>query len=411
MNLNSRTVLYQFLDTCEIMHYRPTISILQSHQSDTGRSILDEIRTSWLGEIPIFTTGAYQKSDIAVSVSTSHTDLVSQLPSLIELYSLKIPTIVVCSELGDLKQIINQLCIPILPYEIDSKMIVGLLLGMLESRQEVSELRCKVGLMKKLHSSLQDELELVQNDLDTAAVVQREFMSDDINEVNGVSFSTIWKPLEVVSGDVFDISQLDDDHVAFFIADAIGHGISAAMLAMMLNRTLASNRFDPISGQYTEPKDLLATLNHALLQRSGDQARFATAAYGILNCKTNMLTYAGAGHPPALLKKRDHPFQLIDSDGPLLGVFDDDNDFNQNSIQLDPGDTLLIYSDGFENVFGSTTNQEGHSRTHLKAMSQFCENANGDVIRQINHYLDNSKPASTGDDLTMICLQTAKLAA
>ena len=123
------------------------------------------------------------------------------------------------------------------------------------------------------------------------------------------------------------------------------------------------------------------------------------------------MTYAGAGHPPSLLKKRDHPFQLIDSDGPLLGVFDDDNDFNQNSIQLDPGDTLLVYSDGFENVFGSTTNQLGNSPSHLKAMSKFCENSNGDVIRQINHYLDNSKPASTGDDLTMICLQTAKFAA
>ena len=183
------------------------------------------------------------------------------------------------------------------------------------------------------------------------------------------------------------------------------------MLAVMLNRTLASNRFDPISGHYTEPKDLLAALNHALLQRSGDQARFATAAYGILNCKTNMLTYAGAGHPPALLKKLDHPFHLLDSDGPLLGVFDDDNDFNQNSIQLDPGDTLLIYSDGFENVFGSTPNQLDNSPPHLKAMSKFCETSNGDVIHQINHYLDNSKPASTDDDLTMICLQTAKLAA
>jgi len=390
------------------MHYRPTISILQSNLKDnTCRSIQDEVQSKWVGELPVFTNGAYRMADIVVSVSYSYAELVSRLPILIELSSLKIPTIVLCDELGDLKEVISELHTQILPNEIDPSVIVGILLGMLERSQEVSELRCKIGLMKTLHGSVQNELELVQHDLDTAAVVQREFMSDDSHSINGVSFSTIWKPLEVVSGDVFDISQLDDDHVAFFIADAIGHGISAAMLAMMLNRTLASNRFDPISGKYTEPKTILATLNNALLQRSGDQARFATAAYGILNCKTNLLTYAGAGHPPALLKKRNRSFELLDSDGPLLGVFKDEHDFNQNIIQLDPGDTLLIYSDGFENVFGSSTNEIGHSATHLHVMSQLCENAEGDVIGKINQYLDNSKPVSASDDLTMICLQTA----
>lgn len=389
------------------MHYRPTISILQSDYCGACRALHDEIQSNWVGELPAITNGAYQKADIVVSVTQTYTELLSQLPILIELYSLKIPTIVVCKQVGDVKQLIEQLCIPILPYEVNPSIILGMLLGILESRQQVSELRSKMGLIKTLHSSLQEELELVQHDLDTAAVVQREFMSDDLHSVNGVSISTIWKPLEVVSGDVFDITQLDEDHVAFFIADAIGHGISAAMLAMMLNRTLASNRFDPVSGKYTEPKDLLATLNHALLQRSGDQARFATAAYGVLNCKTNCLTYAGAGHPPALLKKSDRPFQLLDSDGPLLGVFNDDDDFNQTQFQLDPSDVLLVYSDGFENIFRSTTVEPEHPQSHLKAMSQICENAEGDVIRKINHYLDNSKSTSANDDLTMICLQTA----
>ena len=388
------------------MHHRPTISILQCHPTDHVRCIRDEILSKWPGEEPLITSGAFQNSDIAISVSQSYTELLSQLPVLIELNSLKIPTIVLCKELGDLKQIIDELHISILPFEIDSTMIVGVLLGMLERNEEVSELRCKMSLMKTLQSSLQDELELVQNDLDTAAVVQREFMSDEIHEVNGLSFSTIWKPLEVVSGDVYDISQLDEDHVAFFIADAIGHGISAAMLAMMLNRTLASNRYDRLSGKYTEPKDILATLNHALLQRSGDQARFATAAYGIINCKTNLLTYAGAGHPPALLKKSNRTYTLLDSEGPLLGVFDKDNDFHQNEIQLDPGDTLLVYSDGFENVFSSPADGIGNSTTYLQEMSRFCDEAGSDVICKINHFLDNSNTLRACDDLTMICLQT-----
>ncbi len=160
-----------------------------------------------------------------------------------------------------------------------------------------SRLRSKVGLVKTIHGSLQKDLSLLHDELQTAATVQQEFMSTDINDVHGISFSSIWRPANVVSGDMYDITQLDEDHVALFIADAIGHGITAAMLAMMLTRTLAANRFDSKSGTFTQPSKILSSLNNALLERSGDSARFATAAYTIINCKTNTLTYAGAGHP------------------------------------------------------------------------------------------------------------------
>ncbi len=390
------------------MSHRPTISILKCTTSkDDPWDIQDELASLWPGEPPCFTDEGYQKADLVISLARSYSELVAQLPVLIELYSLKIPTVVLCNELGVVQQLITELHLTVLPDDVDPNMLIGILLGSLGRSDEVSELRCQMGLMKTLQCSLSKELRTVHTELDTAADVQREFMSDDVHTVNGASFSTIWKPLGVVSGDVFDITQLDDDRVAFFIADAIGHGISAAMLAMMLNRTLAANRFDPITGNYTEPKDMLVTLNHALLQRSGDQARFATAAYGILNCKTNTLTYAGAGHPPALLKSNDHPYRLLDSDGPLLGVFENDNDFTQNVIQLKHGDTLLLYSDGFESVFKTTSDTLETTGGHLEIMSQCCDAASGDVLGNVNMYLEHSKTNSIDDDLTMICLQTS----
>jgi len=175
----------------------------------------------------------------------------------------------------------------------------------------------------------------------------------------------------------------------------------------MLTRTLASNRFDPLSGEFTEPKVMLTILNHALLQRTGDQARFATAAYGILNCKTNLLTYAGGGHPPALLNKSDCSYQLLDSDGPLLGVFNEDNDFKQNTIQLDTGDTLLIYSDGVEGIFGSSSTNDGSISSHIEVMRRICNNTIGeDVLSKIDTALYNIPTRVVEDDLTMICLQT-----
>jgi len=390
------------------MNYRPTISIVHSNNTDAlSHSIQNEILIHWTDNPPLFIDEVYKKADIVLFFTDNYTELLSHLPSLIELHSHKVPTVIVCNELGDLQQLINQLNIPILESDIEPSMLVGILFGMLERSEEVSELRAKMGLMKALHNSTEDELQRFEDELNAAATVQREFMSDAVHSVHGTSFTTLWEPLSVVSGDMYDITQLDDDHVAFFIADAIGHGISAAMLAMMLTRTLASNRFDPFSGSYTEPKDMLMKLNHAMLQRSGDQARFATAAYGILNCKTKLLTYAGAGHPPALLNKANSSHQLLESEGPLLGVFDQDNDFKQNKIQLDSGDTLLIYSDGAEGVFGSISNSHDASLNHIETLREICNTANGDhVLTKIKTCLQNTNATISKDDLTMICLET-----
>ena len=149
---------------------------------------------------------------------------------------------------------------------------------------------------------------------------------------------------------------------------------------------------------------MLGFLNKALLARTGDHARFATAAYGLLNCKTNILTIAGAGHPPALLSRFGGDPVALESKGPLLGVFETD-DFPQTTLQLSQGDTLLLYSDGFEEALGNEEHAEGEFPTYLHSMHEFCIASGSEVIKNINVYLDNSIGNTANDDLTMICLQ------
>ena len=391
------------------MSYSPTIALLtRTEARDASHEMQETLFSHWpVTPPPIMTTDNFHEADVVLVTAESYVDLTSVLPILIELHATSIPTVMVCNDLGDLECILVELDITVVRAESDPTLITGILFGLLQRNEEVSQLRGQVGLVKTLHSSLQEELKVVQDELDTAASVQREFMSNDVRCIHGTSFSTLWRPFGVVSGDMFDITQLDDDHVAFFIADAIGHGISAAMLAMMLTRTLSANRFDPYSGAFTQPKDMLTQLNDALLQRSGTHARFATAAYGILNCKTNCLTFAGAGHPPALLSKTDGSNMLLESEGPLLGVFEEDVEFKQSKVVLSFGDTLLLYSDGFEHVFGHSKSADPLLPNHLQAMSQFCRDSQLSVLSDINTYLNNTLPFTADDDLTMICLQNA----
>jgi len=397
-----RERIYQSTNT---MTYRPNILLLASDAQQTlPGTIADDLMCAWPnGMAPMFAFASSTSSDIAVFFAFTEQEVLELLPQILELQSSNIPVVLCCDEMGSINELLEDLDCTSLACDPEPSILAGILFGILQRSDQVAQLRGQVGFVRKLHETLQGDLDLLQKELETAATIQREFMSNEVQEVHGISFSTLWRPASVVSGDMYDITQLDEDHVAFFIADAIGHGISAAMLAMMLTRTLSAHRHND-DGKFAEPKEILQHLNSALLERSGNHTRFATAAYGILNCKTNILTFAGAGHPPALLSRFGVAPKLLDSDGPLLGVFETD-EFPQQTIQLTAGDTLLLYSDGFEHALGNEECPKDELPTFLKSMHDFCANTNGDVLDNINAYLNNSLVKTAEDDLTMICLR------
>ena len=388
------------------MTYRPTITIRTSttelYNSD---SLSDELMCRWPnGMPPIFTNKESIDCDIALLFAKDENELFKLLPDILAYHASNVAMLICCDDVTRYVDLVADLDATIIAHDASVTSIAGVLYGLLQRNNEISLLRGQAGLARSLHTTLQEEFDFLQEELEVAATVQQEFMSTEIQNIHGISCTSLWRPASVVSGDMYDMSQVDDDHVAFFIADAIGHGISAAMLAMMLTRTIGAHRYDSQTGNITQPAEMLGFLNKALLARTGDHARFATAAYGLLNCKTNILTIAGAGHPPALLSRFGGEPVALESKGPLLGVFETD-DFPQTTLQLSQGDTLLLYSDGFEEALGNEEHAEGEFPTYLHSMHEFCIASGSEVIKNINVYLDNSIGNTANDDLTMICLQ------
>lgn len=381
------------------------ISIIDNRaQRSVSKRLRDSLLSHWPEEqSPKFTFYDHFSADATLAFAESDSQLLEILPLLLELQSIGIPTILACNETGKLTDLVNDLDLVQIKHSSDHAVICGILFGLLQRNEQVSLLRGQVGFVKRMHGSLQEHLVQLQEELETAASVQKECMSHDVDSVHGVAFSTIWRPAGVVSGDMYDITQLDEDHVGFFITDAIGHDISAAMLAMMLSRTLAANRFDLKSGTFTEPKTMMALLNATLLQGKGERARFATAAYGILNCKTNHLVFAGGGHPPALVSNAECAPRLLESDGPLLGVFEDAQ-YEQRTMELTQNDTLLLYSDGFEQVLCTAKQSDSSLPVYLQCLNEFCRDSEEDVIHEITAHLDHSSVLKAEDDLTLICL-------
>jgi serine phosphatase RsbU (regulator of sigma subunit)/CBS domain-containing protein len=152
-------------------------------------------------------------------------------------------------------------------------------------------------------------------------------------------WSIHYAPLDHLGGDYYDFAAPTPDHLGFLIADASGHSIPAALVAIM-----ARFGFAQAAAASPHPGAVLGAMNRRLQDLS--EERFVTAFYGVLDRRTGVLRYAGAGHPPPLLYEAiTGAVRELSARGFMLGVMPDEV-YNEREVALEPGDKLVFYTDG-----------------------------------------------------------------
>jgi serine phosphatase RsbU (regulator of sigma subunit)/CBS domain-containing protein len=158
-----------------------------------------------------------------------------------------------------------------------------------------------------------------------------------------------YAPLEHLGGDYYDIARPAPDHLGILIADASGHSIAAAMVAIM-----SRIAFVEVSGGTLRPGEVLAAMNRQLQGLADD--RFVTAFYGVMDRRARVLTYATAGHPPPLRYSPRTGVHTLTAQGFLLGIMPQEV-YREQEVALEPGDRLCFYTDGLvetRNEIGET---------------------------------------------------------
>jgi serine phosphatase RsbU (regulator of sigma subunit) len=186
--------------------------------------------------------------------------------------------------------------------------------------------------------------------LEMAGRVQRDFLPKTLPNSDRLQWATVFQPADWVSGDFYDVARLDEQHIGFYIADAVGHSVPAALLTMFLKQAITMRQTVGNDYKIFVPADVITTLNKRLTEQKLSRCLFATGCYCLLNTKTLQLTYSRAGHPYPILI-RDGKMTQLQSQGGLLGVFEDAQ-YSQETIQLQSGDKLFLYSDGAEPLIG-----------------------------------------------------------
>ncbi|MGQ0628907.1 MAG: PP2C family protein-serine/threonine phosphatase, partial [Phycisphaerales bacterium] len=160
--------------------------------------------------------------------------------------------------------------------------------------------------------------------------------------------------------DIFDVVRLDEHHTGFFVADACGHGVAAAMLTMLVNRLLPMKEISGHSYRIVPPGEALSRFNAEFVRRRGELSTLITAVYGVIDSRTGNVTLAGAGHPPVVVSG-PRGQEAIENNGPPAGVYDE-YDYPQLHVTLAPDQTMLLYTDGFEVCFGHEPSTDGRKR-------------------------------------------------
>jgi|GEM_PF-1218608 len=258
------------------------------------------------------------------------------------------------------------------------------------------------------------QFDKIDEELRMAVKIQREFLPKTLPEGNGFDFGTLWRPAGYVGGDIYDVIQLDDDHFGVFIADAVGHGVPAALMTIFIKQATPLREITPGVGpgyRVVPPGEALAALNVAMIQQDAGAASLGTAAYGVINRRTRTLRYASAGHPAAALLRHAGGTEWLDPDGAMLGVFPDEV-YSEAVVELSPLDRLLMYSDGFEVAFPGC---EGKGRLANEHYAEEFESMRGltpdDALAFLQGRLDlQAGSLNQRDDLTVVlttCLDDA----
>jgi serine phosphatase RsbU (regulator of sigma subunit) len=162
------------------------------------------------------------------------------------------------------------------------------------------------------------------------------------SQIQGVEFGQLYRSateLARVGGDFYDLYEVGDHVVAMVIGDVSGHGLEAAALT-----SLAKNTLMAYSHAGHSPDEVLAMTNQVLV-RSSPSASFVTVFVAMLDKRTCTLHYASAGHPPALLVRREGGVMPLGRPSTVLGVFSGQT-FREGQVVLRTGDMLVLYTDG-----------------------------------------------------------------
>lgn len=268
-----------------------------------------------------------------------------------------------------------------------------------------------VQAVNRMRESLETST-MLPREVTLAGRVQARMLPQSAPALAGLEFAAISTAARTVGGDYYDCFSIAEGLLAVSIADVSGKGISAGLLMANLQGRLQSRA--PL--HLAHACNLVADLNQAFCSTI-DEARFISLFYSTYDETSRVLTFANAGHPPPFLFSRtpNNPcepvthagrdtMKRLTRGGPVLGLLPDAS-FQQERVNLAPGDVLLLFSDGVSEAMNAVDEEFGEARLQELLIRNALEPAQELVQRVLAAIHDFTGQTPWHDDLTLMVLK------
>ncbi len=243
----------------------------------------------------------------------------------------------------------------------------------------------------------------LEKEMRTARDVQKILLPAGEPKVPGFTIAGTNLPARLLSGDYFDFIEVDEEHLGIVIADVSGKGIGASLIMAMCRSVIRAN-----AAYNHSPANVLRAANRQLFPDIREDM-FISLAYAILDKRNSEILIARAGHdPPLLFTKKDSTIRTVKPKGIAIGI-DDGEVFDRalalEAINLEEGDTFLLYTDGVNEALDQGGEEFGMERLHDSFHTQASKSAAG-IVESITREIQSfAGLAPQNDDITLIAIQ------
>jgi len=276
------------------------------------------------------------------------------------------------------------------------------------------QVRLRAGIrITSLNRELHETNRRLERGREAAAQIQRSFLPMVKPHIAGYDFAWNYKPCGELGGDMFNIVALDDKHVGLYVLDVTGEGVPAALLATTLSRVLSpasegssvlfERSADGLTTRIREPREVARELNRRFGTQEGRQ--FFALAYGVLNLELRIFKIASAGSPLLLHQRPGGSPRMLDIEGSPIGMDPDCTDFPQTSVTLEPGDRVLLYSDGLPDALRADGEVFGAARLFECVQRLSRQPLEGLIHSLMEEVQDWRGGAAVNDDVSILAFE------
>ncbi|MCK4906239.1 MAG: fused response regulator/phosphatase [Spirochaetes bacterium] len=261
------------------------------------------------------------------------------------------------------------------------------------NREYMSQLELKVSERTR---DLENALKIINNYLKLSKDIQQNILPRNLEEIENCDFYIKYLPMIEVGGDLYDIFEIESGYIRVFLADAIGHGIPAALITMIIKVEYESLK----KGFFNNPAELLERINQNFLTRYEWLSVFFTCILIDIDLNKNELIYSAGGHPTQYIIEKNG-LRELESTGKLIGIVENTK-YHQRKEKLSENDKILLFTDGLFEEFNQGGEIYGENRL-IEVVKEEQSKSISEIVEKILHKMYSfTKGTEIGDDITII---------